>query len=151
MLDQQHYAAKILERFNMQDAKTMTTPLAPYFKLFEALCPITAEDKGAMSKIPYESAVGSLMYLMVCTQPDIAYAVGKVSRYMSNPGKIHWEAIKWILRYVKGTMRHGLVFDTSSSQASTLIGYVDADFAQDLDKRRSTTGFIYTLANGCVS
>ena len=55
----------------MQDAKAVTTPLAPHFKLSKALCPITVEDKGAMSKIPYESAVGSLMYLMVCTRPDI--------------------------------------------------------------------------------
>ena len=135
VLDQQHYAAKVLERFNIQDAKVVTIPLAPHFKLSEALCPITAEDKGTISKIPYKSAVGSLMYLMVCTQPDITYVVGKVSKYMSNPGKIYWKAVKWILRYIKGTMQHGLVFDISFSRASTLIGYVDANFAQDPDKR----------------
>jgi ATP-binding cassette subfamily B (MDR/TAP) protein 1 len=151
VLTQEHYALKVLARFNMQDAKVVTTPLASHFKLSEAMCPLTDDDKGIMSKVPYESAVGSLMYLMVCTRPDIAYAVGKVSRYMSNPSKPHWEAVKWILRYIKGTVGHGLVFDASLHDASTLVGYVDADFAQDLDKRRSTTGYIYTLAGGCVS
>jgi hypothetical protein len=104
-----------------------------------------------MSKVPYENAVGSLMYLMVCTRPDLAYAMGKVSRYMSNPGKVHWEAVKWILRYLKGTKDVGLLFDANSNNAKSLLGYVDADYGQDLDGRRSTTGYMFTLGGGCIS
>ncbi|MCY6488237.1 hypothetical protein, partial [Actinobacillus pleuropneumoniae] len=90
-----------------------------------------------MSKVPYASAVGSLMYAMVCTRPDIAHAVGVVSRYMNNPGKEHWMAVKWILRYLKGTTNQALCFDGSNI---SLQGYVDADMAGDGDDRRSTVG-----------
>ncbi|KAL2624407.1 hypothetical protein R1flu_008652 [Riccia fluitans] len=115
-LTQGNYARKVLERFNMLDAKLVGTPLANHFKhqLLAKFCPLDATEKGLMSKIPYESAVGSLMYLMVCTRPDIAYALGKVSKYNANPGKVHWEAMKWILRYIKGTMGYGLLFDAHS-------------------------------------
>ena len=81
-----------------------------------------------MSLVPYEKAVGSLMYLMVCTRPDIALAMGKVSRYMSNPGKVHWEAVKWILRYLESTKDFGLLFDGQLNNAKSLMGYVDVDY-----------------------
>ncbi|KAL2633207.1 hypothetical protein R1flu_004686 [Riccia fluitans] len=95
-LTQRNYARKVLERFNMLDAKLVGTPLANHFKhqLSVKFCPLDATEKGLMSKIPYESAVGNLMYMMVCTRPDIAYALGKVSKYNANPGKVHWEAVK---------------------------------------------------------
>ena len=67
------------------------------------MCPKTQEEMDYMSKVPYASTVGSLMYAMVFTRPDIAHAVGVVSRYMNNPGKEHWMAVKWILRYLRGT------------------------------------------------
>ncbi|KAL2612002.1 hypothetical protein R1flu_023694 [Riccia fluitans] len=106
----------MLERFNMLDAKFVSTPLVNHFKhqFSIAFCPLNAAEKGLMSKVPYESAVGNLMYLMVCTRPDITYALGKVSKYMANPWKVHWKAMKWILRYIKGTMGYGLLFDTHS-------------------------------------
>jgi hypothetical protein len=63
-----------------------------------------------MSRVPYSSTIGSLMYVMVCTRPDIAHAVGVVSRYMNNPGKEHWEAVKWILRYLRGTNYSCIMF-----------------------------------------
>jgi hypothetical protein len=68
------------------------------------MCPKTQEEIEYMSRVPYSSTVGSLMYAMVCTRPDIAHAVGVVSRYMNNPGKEHWEEVKWILRYLRGTL-----------------------------------------------
>jgi hypothetical protein len=61
-----------------------------------------------MSRVPYSSTVGSLMYVMVFTRPDIAHVVGVVRRYMNNPGKEHWEVVKWILRYLRGTSTHAL-------------------------------------------
>ena len=76
----------------MHNTKPVSTPLANHFKLSKDMCPETQEEIDYISKIPYSSAVGSLMYAMVCTRPDIAHAVGVVSRYMNNPGKEHWKA-----------------------------------------------------------
>ena len=77
------------------------------------------------------------MYAMVCSQPDIAQAVSMVSRYMANPGKQHWDAIKWHLRYLKGTSDVCLKFGIDDTR---IIGYCDSDFAGDLDSRKSTSG-----------
>jgi len=79
------------------------------------------------------------MYAMVCTRPDIAHAVGVVSRFLSNPGKEHWEGVMWILRYLKGTSKMHLSFKKSNL---TLQGFSDADLGGDLDGRKSTTGYI---------
>ncbi len=102
-----------------------------------------------MRNVPYASVVGSLMYAMVCTRPDISQAVSLVSRYMHNPGKVHWHAAKWILRYIAGTVDVGLKFE--KSEDSLVTGYVDSDYAGDLDKRRSTTGYVFIMAGGPVS
>lgn len=88
------------------------------------------------------------MYEMVCTRPDIAHTVGVVSRYMNNPGKEHWMALKWILRYLKGTTNQVLCFGGSNI---SLQGYVDADMAGDRDNRRSTTGYVFTVGGTTVS
>ncbi|KAH9790306.1 Integrase catalytic domain-containing protein [Citrus sinensis] len=104
-----------------------------------------------MLQVPYSNAVGSLMYAMVCTRPDISHAVGIVSRYMHNPGKGHWQAVKWILRYIQKTMDVGLLFERDDTLGQGVIGYVDSDYAGDLDKRRSTTGYVFTFAGGPIS
>ena len=147
-LSQEEYIKKVLERFNIQDAKPVGTPLAGHFKLSKEQCPKTEQERNQMSKVPYSSAVGSLMYAMVCTRPDIAHAVGAVSRFMSDPGKEHWQAVKWILRYLRGTMGTVLCYSGSDT---TLRGYVDSDMAGDVDNRRSTTGYIYTIGGTAVS
>ncbi|MCO5601983.1 hypothetical protein L7F22_056110 [Adiantum nelumboides] len=88
-LSQKEYVHKFLDRFNMQKGKALSTPLSTYLKLSKDDCPRYIEKKAKMAKIPYASACGSLMYAMVATRPDIAHAVGVVSRFMSNPGKKH--------------------------------------------------------------
>ncbi|KAK8278123.1 hypothetical protein V6Z12_D09G019700 [Gossypium hirsutum] len=88
---------------------------------------------------------------MVCTSPDISQAVSIVSRYMHNPGKGHWQAVKWILRYILKTVDVGLLFKQDTTLGKGVIGYVDSDYAGDLDKRRSTTGYVFTLAGGPIS
>jgi hypothetical protein len=75
-----------------------------------------------MSRVSYSSTIDNFMYAMVCTRPDIAHAVGVVSRYMNNPGKEHWEEVKWILKYLRGTSTHALCFGCSYT---VLQGYVD--------------------------
>jgi hypothetical protein len=85
---------KIFNRFSMDGAKPVSTPLGSQFRLTKDQSPKTDQEKAYMSKVPYASAIESLMYAMVCTRPNIAHAVGAVSRYMGNPGKQHWEAVK---------------------------------------------------------
>ena len=112
--------------------------------------PKTQKEVDKMSNILYSSAVGSLMYAMVCTQPDITHVVGVVSRYMSNLGMEHWSAIKWILWYFRGTTTKALCFTGSNS---ALSGFVDSDLAGDVDTR-SIIGYVFTrggIAVSCIS
>ncbi|MCO5567257.1 hypothetical protein L7F22_020946 [Adiantum nelumboides] len=147
-LSQQTYVEKVLKHFNMERGKSLSTPLAPHLKLSKADCPKSDTKKAEMAKIPYASACGSLMYAMVATRPDIAYAVGVVSRFMSNPGKKHWEAVKGVLRYLNGTKDRCICFGKGKL---SVVGYTDADYAGDLDKRRSTSGYLYTFTGGAIS
>ena len=109
-LSQELYIEKVLSIFRVNDAKPRTTPLANHFKLSKEQSPKTTEEHDHMALVSYASAVGSLMYAMVFTRPDIAHAVGVVSRYMANLGKEHWEAGKWLLRYLRGTSCTSLCF-----------------------------------------
>ncbi|WVY97343.1 hypothetical protein V8G54_029494 [Vigna mungo] len=147
-LSQVEYINRVLQRFNMRDAKAVSTPLASHFRLSKEQSPQTEKEKDSMAKIPYASAIRSLMYAMVCTRPDIGHAVGVVSRFMSNPGKAHWEAVKWILRYLRGTIEKCLYFSKGELKVQ---GYVDADFGGEVDHRRSTTGYIFTVGTKPVS
>ena len=90
-LSQTAYIDKVLQHFNMDKGKALSCSLPSYVKLSKHDCPMSDEDKAEMNKFPYASAVGSLVYAMIATRPNIAFAVGVVSRYMSNPGKKHWE------------------------------------------------------------
>ena len=94
--------------FRMQNEKPVSTPLASHFKLIKEMCLETQEEIDYMSRIPYSSTVGSLMYAMVCTRPDIAHTVGVVRRYMNNLGKEHWKVVQWIRSYLRGTTPHAL-------------------------------------------
>ncbi|KAH9699504.1 hypothetical protein KPL71_024380 [Citrus sinensis] len=112
------------------------------------MCPSNEAERKEMSRVPYASAVGSLMFAMICTRPDITQAMGAVSRYMANPGGEHWIVMKRILRYIRGTSDVALCYGGSEF---TVRGYVDSNFTRDVDKRKSTTGYVFTLARGAVS
>ncbi|KAI4332243.1 hypothetical protein L6164_017167 [Bauhinia variegata] len=115
-LTQKQYLKKVLQRFSITEkTKPVSTPLALHFKLSASQCPKTKEEEEYMSKVPYSNAVGSLMYAMVCTRPDISHAVG-----------------------INDVGQH-------------IVGYCDSDYAGDLDKRRSTTGYVFTLAKAPIS
>jgi hypothetical protein len=147
-LSQGEYREKVLERFRMQNAKPVSTPLANHFKLTKEMCPKTREEIEYMSRVPYSSAVGTFMYAMVCTRPYIAHAVRFVSRYMNNLGKEHWETVKWILKYLRGTANHALFFGGSEN---ILQGYVDSNMEGDKDSRRSTTRYVFTIGGTTIS
>ena len=109
------YITKVLQCFSMENAKVVSTPLPSHLKLTKEICPKTQEEEYNMSKVPYASTVGSLMYAMVCTRPDIAHAVGVVSRYMSHPRIEHLNTVKWILRYLRETSSKCLHFGGSTT------------------------------------
>ena len=147
-LPQELYLEKVLSRFRVNDAKPRTTPLANHFKLSKEQSPKSFEERDHMTLVLYASAVGSLMYAMVCTRPDIAHAVGVVSRYMANPRKEHWEAMKRLLRYMTGTSSTSLCF---GKDKVTLQGFVDDDLCRDVDSSKGTSGYIYTIGGTVVS
>ena len=101
-----------------------------------------------MAKIPYAYEVGSLMYGVVATRAYIVSPMGVVSRYMAMPGKKHWEVVKGIMRYLKGTM-HVCIY--VGKRNLVLHGFIDSDFARCVGKRNSTTGYIFTLSGGAIS
>ena len=147
-LSQEKYIERVLERFNMKHAKPVSTPLGAHFKLRKKSCSSSKKEKKDIASTIYSSTVGSLIYAMVCTRPDITHAVGVVSRFMVNIGKDHWEAVKWIFRYLRGRSKLCLTFGESKS---VLKGYVDADWVGDLNGRKSTSGYLFTFVEGAVS
>ena len=100
-MSQERYINKVLERFCMDKARVVTFPLSNHFNLKSSQGPSTYKEKENMKNFPYTTAVGSLMYAMVCTRPDIAYVVGVVSHFLLNPGRERWDVVKWILRYLQ--------------------------------------------------
>ena len=101
-----------------------------------------------MRQVPYASAMGSLMYAMLCTRPIICYSVGMVSRYQSNPRLKHWQAVKHILKYLWRIRDYMLVYH---SENLIPIGYTDSDFQSNLDFRKSTSSYVFTFGGGAIS
>ena len=102
-LSQRTYIEKILKRFNMHNCSSTRAPIVKGDKFSKAQCSQNDDEREETSTIPYSSLVGSLMYAQVCTCPDLAFVVGMLGRYLSNPGNQHWKATKKVLRYLQGT------------------------------------------------
>jgi ribonuclease HI len=141
-LTQVKYANEVVSRFGMKDCNPTVTSSSTSVKLTKD------GDVLDMQRYPYREAVGALLYLAMCTRPDIAQAVGAVARYMSTPSTKHWSAVKMIVRYIKGTAKMGLLFGRGKSG---MLGYCDADYAGDVDTRRSNTGYVFVLNGAAVS
>ena len=102
-----------------------------------------------MKSVPYAPAIGSLMYAMVATWPDISHVVGVISRFMHKSGRSHWNAVKHVFRYLVGTKDHGILFGPNSTLG--VVSYTDSDFAGCVDSRKSTTGYCFKFGNGAIS
>lgn len=153
-LHQKDYLVSVLKKFEMVDSKVVVTPFAAHFKLKKGYAQMDDEEAEYMRHIPYANAVGSLMYAMVYTRQDLAFAVSIVSRFMANPRRENWVALKWVLKYVKGTISKGLVFrkqQLKSEHKQIIAGYVDSDYAECLDTRKSLTGFVFTAFGTAIS
>ena len=145
---QENYIDSIFSKYNMQDSKKGFTPFRYGINLSQDQCPMRAEEKEHMKTVPYASAVGSLMYVMLCTRPDICYLVGIVSRYQSNPGREHWTAVKHILKYLRRTRNYMLVYHGDEFAP---IRYTDYDFQLDAYLRKSTSRYVFTLGGAAIS
>lgn len=141
-LTQKKLTGELISRYGLADARTCSVPLAAREKLRKEGEPLDT------MRFPYSECVGSLLYLSVCTRPNIGQAVGALARYMAAPTVAHWEAALGVVRYLVGIVDYGLTFGGSNE---TLVGYCDADYAGDLDSRRSTTGYVFLMFGGAVS
>ena len=146
---QTKFLQSILTKFGMQDCKPVKTPQDPGLKLTKAMCEGGCKHEETMKGVPYRSAVGALMYLMIGTRPDLAAAVGALSQFAADPCPTHWQALKRVLRYLQATPTHGIKF--LASHGGSLVGYSDADWAGDIESRRSTSGYVFMLNGGCIS
>lgn len=147
-LHQAAYTESILEKASMLDSKPLSTPANAAISLTNDMSPKCSADIDYMSKVPYRSLVGGLLYLVCGSRPDIAGAVSQVCRFVQNPGRQHWDAVKHILRYLQGTKTAGI---TLGGSQTALRGYVDSDWASDPITRRSRTGYIFYLHDGPIS
>ena len=143
-IGQPSYTKRIIEKFNMENCKPVSTPVEMGVKLSKA-----SDNDGIIDQNRYQSAVGSLLYLSIWTRPDIAFAVNNVAKYCSAPKQEHWQAIKRILRYLQGTVEHGLKYPRKHVQ--DCVGYSDADWAGDTNDRKSTSGYVFQLNGTSIS
>jgi Reverse transcriptase (RNA-dependent DNA polymerase)/Integrase core domain/GAG-pre-integrase domain len=147
LLSQKSYIDSILRRYGFDDLKPVSTPMDPNTRLTSAQSPSTTEEFAAMRNVPYHEAVGSLMYATLGTRPDICFAVQTVSRFNSKPGLAHWEAVKRIFRYLKGTKDLWLGYGGAVKE---LVGYADADGSMSED-RKAVSGYAFLINGGAVS
>ncbi|KAF6039298.1 hypothetical protein EB796_002391 [Bugula neritina] len=137
-MSQERYIDTLLNTYNMADCNPVYTPAEKDLQLEKA-----TDDEYEHSKdYPYRQVIGSLIYLMTATRPDLAWIIGKLSQHLERPGPAHIAALKRLLRYLKGTKGFNLRFTPNQQE---LVGYVDADWGGETSTRRSTTGYVFTL------
>ena len=147
---QEKYIEKILETFKMNDCRTIGTPLEENCKLSKKDCPQKgSEEQLRMSKTNFRSWIGCLNYLALSSRPDICFAANARSSFVENPGEDHWKLAKRVLIYLRGTMNQTLTFRTT--QVLDLLNFSDADWAGNIDNRRSTSGFCFKLSESSVA
>ena len=148
-LSQDTYIDKVLKWFNMEQSKRGFLPMSHGMCFSNKQCPSSDEERKHMSKVPYASAIGSIMYAMICTRPDVSYALSVASRYQNNPGESHWTLIKNILKYLRRTKDVFLIY--GGEEELIVNGCTNASFQTDIDDSHSQSGFVFTINGGAVS
>jgi len=144
-LHQERYVREMLEKFNMSNCNPVRNPADPSV----VLC--TEDDSELLAKdVPYREAVGALLYASINTLPAISFAVNRVAKFVEAPRESHWTAVKRIFRFLKGIQQRGIVYKKTSGKP-VLTMYCDADYATDIDTRKSTTGYVAFIAGGPVA
>ena len=132
----------------MDLSKRGNIPMLHGKHLSKSMCPNTQEERDNMIRIPYASAIGSIMYYMLYTRPDVSFSLSIASRFQANYGEEHWIAVKNILKYLRRTKDMFLIYGDSELKVS---GYTDASFQTDKDDYKSQSGYIFLLNGGAVS
>lgn len=143
-IKQTSYIKKIITKFKMEDAKPSAIPMDPGKQLHRP------KEEEKLEGIPYREAIGALLFVARLTRPDIEFAVNRLSQFLTCYGQEHWNAVKTIIRYLKGTLKAGIVYGSSGSNFK-LRGYTDADYAGCSDTRKSTSGFVFVLNGGPIT
>uniref|UniRef100_A0A1X7STY0 Reverse transcriptase Ty1/copia-type domain-containing protein n=1 Tax=Amphimedon queenslandica TaxID=400682 RepID=A0A1X7STY0_AMPQE len=143
-IGQPNYIESLISDFDMTNAKSCNTPINVGEKLSKA-----TEESIRADPEKYQSAVGRQLYLSTTTRPDIAFAVSSVAKYTSDPTVQHWKAVKHIIRYLTGTVGYGLMF--RKKKTAEVEGYSDADWAGDIDDRKSILGYLFKLSGASIS
>lgn len=143
------YIDKVLNRFNMNESKRGFVPMSHGVTLSDTQCASSHDEQERMSRVPYALAIGSIMYTMICTCPDVSYALSVTSRYQSNPGDAYWVAVKNILKYLRRTKDKFLVY--GGSEELVVNGYTETSFQTDKDDSQSQSGYVICLNGGAVS
>ncbi|XP_071694777.1 secreted RxLR effector protein 161-like [Rutidosis leptorrhynchoides] len=141
VLIQTHYVDKILEKFNANDSNIARSPIDISQHL--------AKNRGeSVNQLECSRIIGSLMYLMSCTRPDLAYAISKLIRYTSNPSTSHWKCIIRLLRYLRYTREYRLHYNR---YPAVIEGHCDANWISDTNDSRATSGYVFTLGGAAIS
>lgn len=140
-LTQSHYVEKVLNKFGHFDDRPVVTP-------FDPTCKLSKNEGESVSQLEYTQIVGSLMFIMNCKRPDLAYSLSRLSLYSSNPNREHWNALVRVLRYSKHTVNYNLYF---MKFPPVLEGYSDANWISGSTNCKSTSGYVFTLGGGAVS
>ena len=144
-LGQTEYANAVLDRFGMHDCKPISTPMDPNASYVD-----NKDGSILVTTAPYRQAIGSLMYLMVGTRPDLAFSDVKLAQFSASPTDEHWTAVKRVLRYVAGSLNLRIEYNGNSANKE-VVGYSDSDWAGDKSDRKSTNGYVFTMCGGAVS
>lgn len=144
ILHQSSLIHKIVKKFNMTEAREVHTPT-------DSNQDLSNYHVSEKVNFPFRELVGSLLFLSTTTRPDISYSVAVISRYLENPSKIHIEAAKRIVKYLKGTQNYGLIYERKKREEKhELMAYSDADYAGDVNSRKSTSGYVLLVDNCLV-
>ena len=146
-LHQHRYIQHTLQRFGMANSYSVSTPADPNVNLSSIPDPSESTE---VLQVPYKEAIGCLMFISHLTRPDITYAVNHAAKFCEKPRHIHWTAVKRILRYLRGTPDVGLIYQRQTS-VPQLTGFCDADYAGDLDTRRSRSGYVFKFGSGIIA
>nr|GFA52326.1 retrotransposon protein, putative, Ty1-copia subclass [Tanacetum cinerariifolium] len=147
---QSAYIDKILKKCNMHNSKKGYLPMEVKHDLSNELCASTPEEVAYMKKVPYALAVGSIMYDVRCTRPNVVCAQNLVSRYQLNLGKLHWVAVKHILKYLRNTRDVFLVYGGKPDTELDVTSFCDASWQCDKDDTKSQTGYVFVINGGAV-
>ncbi|GJW21961.1 retrotransposon protein, putative, ty1-copia subclass [Tanacetum coccineum] len=149
-LCQSAYIEKILKRFHLENSKRGSIPMQDKLRLSKSQGASTPAELKRMQSVPYASAVGSIMYAVRCTRPDVAFAQNITSRFQQNPGDLHWTTVKNILKYLRNTKDMFLVYGGDLKRELRVSCYTDAGYLTDADDLKSQTGYVFVLNGGAV-